>query len=92
MTMGTHMSIMVEAKKLEIFSLHQVESNPGGIAVGCVTWPLASSVVSLIIRHFLRWSDALLHLCALAATPLSTIVNMLNKREESGQDYTWRGG
>ena len=34
MTMGTHMSIMAEAKKLEIFSLHQVESNPGGIVIG----------------------------------------------------------
>ena len=40
MTMGNHMSIMAEAKKLEIFSLHQVESNPGGTAVGSVTWPL----------------------------------------------------
>jgi len=32
--MGTHMSIMAEAKKLEILSMHQVESNPSGIAVG----------------------------------------------------------
>ena len=34
MTIGTHMSIKAEAKNLEIFSLHQVESNPGGTAVG----------------------------------------------------------
>ena len=34
MTMGTHMSIMVEAKNLDIFSLHQVELNPDGTAVG----------------------------------------------------------
>ena len=40
MTMGTHMSIMGEAKILEIFSLYQVESNPGGKAISSVTWPL----------------------------------------------------
>ena len=34
MTMGTHMLIKAEAKNLEIFSLYQVESNPGGTAVG----------------------------------------------------------
>ena len=34
MTMGTHMSIKVEAKKLEIFFPAQVESNLGGTAVG----------------------------------------------------------
>ena len=34
MTMGTHMSIKAEAKKLEIFSLHQLESNSGGTTVG----------------------------------------------------------
>ena len=35
MTMGTHMSIKAEAKKLEIFSLHRykVESNPSGTTV-----------------------------------------------------------
>ena len=38
------------------------------------------------------WSDPLLRLGALAATPVSAIVNMLNKREESGEDYTWRSG
>ena len=48
----------------------------------------ASLVLSLQIRHCLAWSDHLLRLCALAAAPLSTIVNMLNKREESGEDYT----
>ena len=37
MKMGTHMSIMAEAKNLEIFALYQVESNPGGTAVGSVT-------------------------------------------------------
>ena len=52
----------------------------------------ASSVLSLQIGHCLRWSDLLLRLCALAAAPLSAVVNMLNKREESGEDYTWRGG
>ena len=51
----------------------------------------ASSVVSVQIRHCLRWSDLLLRLCALAAAPLSAVVNMLNKREESGEDGTWRG-
>ena len=42
MTMGTHMSIKVEAKNLEIFSLHmcEVESNPGEQLLGSVTWPL----------------------------------------------------
>ena len=34
MTMGTHMSIKAEAKNVEIFSLHEVESNPGGTAFG----------------------------------------------------------
>ena len=38
------------------------------------------------------WSDPLLRLCALAATLLSAIMNMLNKREESGEDCMWRGG
>ena len=52
----------------------------------------ASSVLSLQIRHCLRWSDLLLRLCALALAPLSAVVNMLNKQEESGEDYTWRGG
>ena len=52
----------------------------------------ASSVLSLQIRHFLRWSDHLLHLCALAVAPMSAIVNTLNKREESGEDCMWRGG
>ena len=80
------MSIMAEAKNLEIFSLHQVESNPGGTTIR------ASSVLSLQISHFLRWSDLLLRLCALAATLLYAVVNMLNKREESGEAYTWRGG
>ena len=51
----------------------------------------ASSVLSSLIRHFLRWSDLLLRLCVLAATLLSAVVNMLNKQEESGEDYTWRG-
>ena len=95
MTMGTHMSIMAEAKNLEIFSLHQVESNPGGRAVACRVVSLghwASSVLSLQIGHYLRWSDLLLRLCALAVVPLSAVVNMLNKREESGEDCTWRGG
>ena len=32
--MGSHMSIMIEAKILEIFLLHQVESNQGGTTVG----------------------------------------------------------
>ena len=76
------MSIKAEAKKLEIFSLHKWNRTSGHSA---------SSVVSLLIRHFLRWSDLLLRLCALTAAPLSAIVNMLNKREESGEDYTWRG-
>ena len=52
----------------------------------------ASSVLSLQIRHFLGWSDHLPRLCALAAAPLSAVVNMLNEREESGEDCTWRGG
>ena len=39
----------------------------------------ASSVVSLQIRHCLGWSGHLMYLCALTATPLSAIVNMLNK-------------
>ena len=52
----------------------------------------ASSVLSLQIRHCLRWSDFVLRLCALAAAPLFAIVNMLNKREESREDYMWRGG
>ena len=52
----------------------------------------ASSVFSLQIRHCLRWSDHLLRLCALAAAPLSAVVNMLNEREESGEDCTWRSG
>ena len=66
------MSIMAEAKKLEIVSLGH--------------W--ASSVVSVEIRHCLAWFDLVLRLCALAAAPLSAIVNMLNKREESGEDCT----
>ena len=92
MTMGTHMSIMAEDKNLEIFSLHQGGIEPGRNSYRVVSlghW--ASSVVSLLIRHFLRWSDLLLGLCALAAVPLSAVVNMLNKREESGEDCTWRG-
>ena len=86
------MSIMAEAKNLEIFSLHQVDR---GRAVACRVVPLghwASSVLLLQIRHCLRWSDLLLRLCALAAAPLSAVVNMLNKREESGEDCTWRSG
>ena len=51
----------------------------------------ASSVLSLQRRHCLWWSDHLLHLCALAAAPLFAVVNMLNKRVESGDDCTWRG-
>ena len=89
------MSIMAEAKKLDIFSLHQVESNPGGRAIAYWVVSLghyASSVLSLQIGHCLRWSDLLLRLCALAAVPLSAVVNMLNKREESGEDCMWRGG
>ena len=89
------MSIMAEAKKLEIFSLDQMELNPGGRAVACRVVSLghcASSVPSLQIGHYLRWSDLHLCLCALAAAPLSAVVNMLNKREESGEDCTWRGG
>ena len=39
----------------------------------------ASSVFSLQISHCLGWSDHLLCLCALAAAPLSAVVNMLNK-------------
>ena len=50
-----------------------------------------SSVLLLQIRDCLRWSDLLLRLCALPAAPLSAIVNMLNKRGESGEDCTWRG-
>ena len=46
----------------------------------------ASSLLLLQIRHFLRWSDPLLRLCVLAVTPMSTVVNMLNKRED-----IWRG-
>ena len=52
----------------------------------------ASSVLSLQIGHYLRWSDLLLRLCALAAAPLSAVVNMLKKREEYGENCTWRGG
>ena len=37
-------------------------------------------------------SSSVLRLCALAAAPLPAVVNMLNKREESGEDCTWRGG
>jgi len=89
------MSIMGEAKNLEIFSPHQVESNPGRRAIACRVVSLghcASSVLSLQIGHCLRWSDLLLRLCALAVAPLSAVVNMLNKREESGEYRTWRGG
>ena len=52
----------------------------------------ASSLLSLQIRHCLGWYDHLLRLYALAAAPLSAVVNMLNKREESGEECTWRGG
>ena len=52
----------------------------------------ASSILSLQIRHCLGWSDHLLRLCALAAAPLSAVVNMLSKREDSGEDCTLRGG
>ena len=52
----------------------------------------ASLVLSLQIRHCLGWSNHLLRLCALTAAPLSAVVNMLNKREESGEDCTSRGG
>ena len=88
------MSIMAEEKNLEIFLLHQVELNPGGRVVACRVVSLghcASSVPSLQIGHYLRWSDILPCLGAPAVAPLSTIVNMLNKREESREDCTWRG-
>ena len=81
-------------KKLEIFSLHQMESNLGGRAVACRVVSLghwASSLLLLQIGHCLRWSDLLLRLCVLAKAPLSVVVNMLNKREESGEDCIWRG-
>ena len=89
------MSIMAGAKNLEIFSLHRVESNPGGRAVACQVVSLghwAILVLSLQIGHCLRWFDPLRRLFALGAAPLSAVVNMLNKREESGEDCTWRGG
>ena len=40
---------------------------------------LASLVVSVQIRHCLKWSDLILRLCALATTPLFAVVNILNK-------------
>ena len=74
------MSIMAEAKKFgDIFTASggiELGRNNGRV-VSLGHW--ASSVVSVQIRHCLRWSDLVLHLCALAAAPLSSIVNMLNK-------------
>ena len=52
----------------------------------------ASSVVSAEISHCLGWFDLVLRLYVLSTAPMSAIVNMLNKREESGEDCTWRGG
>ena len=86
------MSIISKAKNGDIFPAS------GGIEPGRNSYRVvslghwASSVLSLQIRHSFGWSDHLLRLCALAAAPLSAIVNMLNKREESGEDCTWRGG
>ena len=84
---------MEEAKKIgDIFTASggiEPERN-NGLVVSLGHW--ASSVLSLQIRQCLRWSDLLQRLCALAAAPLSAIVNMLNKREESGEGGTWRGG
>ena len=92
MTMSTHMS---EAKAKIWGYFHCIRGNQiraeqrWGVEFG--HW--ATPVLVLEIRHNIN------HYCSMPSLapvvhsrpPLSVVANMLNKREESGEDCTWRG-
>jgi hypothetical protein len=75
---------------LDIFQLHQLELNPSSTTFG---WEgcshRASAVCSKEWRRLPRLRFFPIHVLAVA--PAYAIVNMLNKREESGEDCTPRG-